>query len=359
VICFHGTTRKRAEKICTLGFLPKKPSRRVWFANGKGYALRRARHQARRSHDRPVVLTCDIDVQGLKRRLGSKRIRYGNGILAIDAPLPVTVLRSHPVGGVPCSPEELTEWVNALLGLKRGTGVSRRHPGIERLSRWVNNRVTTSPDSRLREMELVQMARQWLPEVFKDFQIDAETLKARRTTDSATLEVLPPEVAADPLEDEALACLADAKPKRRVRGLRLLARLEDAGELFDWCVMYLADDSTDVRVAVLRAMLGCDDVDVEVVEPLTESADGGIRGGAIAVLAKHAGEAAVGWFARGLKDPSPGVRVATAALLEKLDPAEHRPIFELALHDPNPDVARRAWRLAEGKGYPKTDFRPG
>jgi hypothetical protein len=37
--------------------------------------------------------------------------------------------------------------------------------------------------------------------------------------------------------------------------------------------------------------------------------------------------------------------------LEELDPADHRAAFLLALHDPNPDVARRAGKLAKGKGF--------
>ena len=38
MIVYHGTTARRARRICQEGFLPKKPSRRVWFAEGRTYA---------------------------------------------------------------------------------------------------------------------------------------------------------------------------------------------------------------------------------------------------------------------------------------------------------------------------------
>ncbi|MDP6505351.1 MAG: hypothetical protein QF886_17140, partial [Planctomycetota bacterium] len=57
------------------------------------------------------------------------------------------------------------------------------------------------------------------------------------------------------------------------------------------------------------------------------------------------------WFKRGLKDPCPCVRVEVAALLPRLDPTKHHEIFEIALYDANPDIARRARELTTGKGY--------
>ena len=57
---YHGTTQNRARRICREGFLPKKPSRRVWFAESYGYALGRARTQAKRAKDHPAVLTCEL-----------------------------------------------------------------------------------------------------------------------------------------------------------------------------------------------------------------------------------------------------------------------------------------------------------
>ncbi len=115
-----------------------------------------------------------------------------------------------------------------------------------------------------------------------------------------------------------------------------------------------------MRVASLRTMLRCERADPQIIVPLAESADKRVRAAAIAALAKHSGRDAPRWFARGLKDPSACVRVETAALLSRLDPAEHRgAIFELALYDPNPEIARRAEELTAGKGYAKLTWWAG
>ena len=119
MIAYHGTTNLRAERICQEGFLPRKPSKRVWFAEGRGYAERRARQQARRAHARPVVLTCELDLQVLRRRLGPKKVRHKSGILAIDGPVPVSMIRSRAASGR-CS----AKWKRRPRFLIRMTGVS-------------------------------------------------------------------------------------------------------------------------------------------------------------------------------------------------------------------------------------------
>ena len=75
-----------------------------------------------------------------------------------------------------------------------------------------------------------------------------------------------------------------------------------------------------------------------------------MRGAAIAVLCRHDRERRE-WFKRGLRDPEPCVRIETAAQLVALDPNEDPEIFAVALHDPNPDVERTAWKLCEGKKF--------
>ena len=354
MIVYHGTTRRRAMRICEVGFLPRKPSRRVWFAEGHGYAMGRARTQARRAHDRAVVLTCEIDYHQMRQRLGSKRVFRRGGVIAIDAPVPVTALRSHPAVDSPTTPKDLATWLNLLLGLKHYKGVSQTHPGIQRLSRWVVNRLRSQVNKPIKPAELVHMARQWLPEYFDGVEVDLERLKAYRKVKQIELAVdtdLPP---VDPLEAEALECLESDKPARRARGLKLLARLGDP-DLFDWCAMYLADEPVDVRVAALRAMLHCEPDDAEIIVPLTECEDKRIRAAAIAALAKHGGARAAGWYERGLKDPEPCVRVETARVLKYLDPKEHRKIFDLARHDPNPEISGQAKKLIAHKGYPKME----
>jgi hypothetical protein len=352
MIVYHGTTDRRARRISTEGFFPKKPSRRVWFAESRGYALRRAKVQARRSRDRPVVLTCDVNLDHLRGRLGARRIFHRNHVITIGARVPVTVLRSHPSAEVPSSPEELAAWVNHVLDVKPYKGVGRRHQGIERLSRWVANRLASQPRTKIQPSELLQLARQWLPEFFEGVEVDPEHLRVHRGVKTIEVEVKPALVEVDAREEEALDGLVASNPKRRIRGLKLLAEIEDP-DLFDWCVMLLDDDSTDVRIAALHTMLCCDEGDAEVLVPFAESGDKRIRAAAMAALVKHSGEDAPRWFEWGLKDPYTCVRLETAAFLSRLDPAEHRSIFELALYDPNPQIVHLAQKLTAGKGYGK------
>ena len=358
---YHGTTSRRARRICAEGFQPKKPSRRVWFAASRSYAKGRAKCQARRTHDRPVVLTCDLDVPKLARELGSRRIMNKGAIIAIDGHVPVTVLRSYPAApDVPSSPDELAAWVNHLLRLKPHNGVSRRHPGIDRLSRWVASSLGARPSGRIRPTEILGMARRWLPEYFDRYEIDPDSLHASRKPEFIKVDVAVDWEACDgprsPQEDEALDCLADPKARRRIRGLALLERLEEP-DLFDWCAMLLEDESVQVRVAALHTMRRCRDGSVEGLEPLVGSPDARIRGAAIAAIAHHAGEDAPRWIEYGLKDHSRCVRTETAALLSRLNPGEHRRVFELALYDPNPEIRRRAERLAGGRSYCKVAHR--
>ena len=351
MIVYHGTSAKRARQICDRGFLPRKPSKRVWFAQARAYAEGRARTQARRSHDRPVVLTCEIDLQVFRRRYGSKRILHRNSVIAISGPVPVSVLLSYPsTVDVPASPEEMARWVNDLLGLKPYKGPGPKHPGIQRLSKWVINRLQSRPDSRFRQAELLEMARQWLPGFFQDVVIDPERLRAYRRHEEIEVRAEEPQTPSDPREEQALECLEDDRPARRVRGLRLLAKIKDP-DLSDWCLMFLDDESDRVRVAALRAMRQCDDGDAETLAPLAEAHSKRVRAAALAALAKFGGADAPAWFDRGLRDPEPAVRLETASVLDSLDPTEHRAIFELALNDPNPQVAETARKLAAGKGF--------
>ncbi len=359
MIVYHGTTSLRAERICREGFLPKKPSRRVWFAEARSYALGRARTQARRARDSAVVLTCNVDLDQMRKRLGKRTVFRRGGVIAIDGRVPARVLRSRPgYGEQPRTPEELARWINDILGLKPHKGVGRRHPGVDRLSRWVVNRMTSRPNSTIRTRELLGMARHWLPEFFKGVEVDPETLHARRQVRTIQVQVQPSERAPDPREDRALDCLVSEKPERRARGLSLLAEIGDP-DLFDWCVMFLADESPEVTAAALHTMLSCEEADPEVIAPLAESEDKRIRAAATAALAKHGGEEAARWLERGLKDPEPCVRMDSAALLSEVDPAEHKEIFELALYDPNPEIRRRARQLTAGKGFQDDRFQWG
>jgi hypothetical protein len=355
MLVYHGTTARRAERICSEGFLPKKPSRRVWFAESRNYALGRARTQARRAHDRAIVLTCYLELTQLRERLGSRKVFARGGIIAVDGRVPVTVLRSHPAApDRPTSPHELARWVNEVLGLKPYKGVRPEHPGVDRLSRWVVNRYTSRPNSSIKPQELLAMARRWLPDFFKGIEIDPETLLAHRQVPTIEVSVEPSEEPPDAHEEEALDCIASDSSKQRLRGLRLLVQAE-VEDLSDWCAMCLKDESADVVVAALQALRSCQDVDPEIIRPFAASEERRVRAAATAALAKHGGAEALRWMARGLKDPDACVRVETAALLDQVDPTQHPEIFDLALHDPNPTIAERARRLIQGKGFHPTE----
>ena len=351
MVMYHGTTKQRARRICVGGFLPKKPSRRVWFTDSWNYAYGRAKTWARRTHDRAVVLTCQVDLGQLRSRLGPGRVLVRNGIVAVDGRVPVSVLRSYPAAAdQPTSPGELASWVNKLLRLKPGKGVAHSHPGIHKLSRWLIQRLTTRQRERVSPRELLGMARHWLPEFFEEIVVDPRTLHAHRKVETIELRFESSEAEGGPAEDEAVDCLMSEAPKRRVRGLSLMVEAKDP-DLFEWSTMFLQDPSADVRLAALQAMYRCEEGDPEIIIPSTESDDKRIRAAAFAAITRHAGPGAPLWFEYGLKDPEPSVRIETARQLVRLEAKEHAALFELALYDTNPAVSRIARKLTEGKGF--------
>ena len=359
MIMYHGTTMRAARRIRVEGFNPRPPSKRVWFAQSRAYAQQRARTKARRGRDRAVVLSCEIDVNRLRQTLGSRRVMQRGRVLAVSGPVPAMVLRSHGILGVPGSPEELVQWIDEILRLKRHKGPGKNHPGILRIARWVDNRIAVNPDGDLSEKELLSLAQQWLPEYFEGVEVDFEHLRTLpKAPDPAAREApeLPPwegeEEEEDTREEEALGCLESDKPKQRQRGLELLIELEDP-DLFEWCAMFLEDEDTSVRVKALKTMRHCEDIEPEFIAPLADAEEKLVRAAAIEVLALRGGPAAPQWFWKGVTDPEPHVRLSTAHHLDELDPQENREIYETVLYDPHPDVARIGKKLTEGKGFAK------
>ncbi|MHC5059338.1 MAG: hypothetical protein ACYTKD_32185, partial [Planctomycetota bacterium] len=245
MLVYHGTTAERARRICREGFMPKRPSRRVWFAESWSYALRRARTQARRAHDRPVVLACELERKGLRARYGSKRVFWRGGIIAVKAGVPVEVLRSYPApSDQPSSPGALAEWVNRVIRRKRHRGVSKKNPGILNLSKWVVKRLAGSPKGMIRPTELLEMARKYLPEVFRMQRVSPKRLESSRMVETIELEAAVAGVA--PLrEEEAIDLMGSDDPRKRIRGLAALADLGEP-DLADWCGMFFDDESIDV-----------------------------------------------------------------------------------------------------------------
>ena len=345
---YHGTTLRSAIKIAEIGFLPRKGA--VWFTTSKQYAQGRAKQKARRTGSSPFILTCEINVSELYNRLGKSLVMRGGGVIAIRGRVPRTVIRSHFTLELLNSPENIAKWVNQRLGRKSYEGISPRHPGIDRLARWMENRTTSGTGSTIRPDELSQKLQQWLPDFFQGVEITPEDLRFDCFPEPAEFETEPPPERIDSREEKALDDLTAAKSRRRVRGLKQLARLGNE-DLYDWCTLLLSDDSLDIRIAALQTIVHCDNGDPEVLLPLAESQNKRIRAAAIAALAKHSVEDAPRWFERGLKDREVCVRLETAALLPTLDVTQHREIFELALYDPNPEVKRLAQKFTSKKGY--------
>ncbi len=362
-IYYHGTTRKNARQIIRTGFRPKAPSRAVWFTKSWRRAMSRAKRKADKSKDQAVVLKCDLNVQQFHEQVSRHQIASKGSIIAIRAHVPSAViisqfsaqnplelplpLRTTPKHRVEWVSGRLAEWLNDLLRLKPYKGVQKRDPGIERLAQWVIKHYDANPAS-VPPGALLQVASQWLPEYFDGVEIEPKTLLVHRTK-PVKLEPEPVEEV-DPREEETFDCLDASTPKRRIRGLELLEELGDA-DLFNWCAMYLKDESREVTIAALRIILSCDAGDSEVIKPLANSVDKRIRAAAIAALAKHSGPEVLYWIERGLKDREACVRLETAAMLPQLDATEHRDLFELVRFDPNPEMKRLARKMTDGKGF--------
>ena len=239
------------------------------------------------------------------------------------------------------TPNELADWVNRSLGLQQSKGVNPSHPALIRLWRWQQNRITCQPERRSDSKEFLKKAEQWLPEFFQDTNVELVKLDSSHLRPKVKPEIPVHETPkVDPCE-KTLGCLESSNPKHRAHGLKRLAEIGVA-DLFDWCLMFLEDESREVRIAALQGIIHCDEIDRAPLAPLAESTDVSIRAAALAVLARHGGGGAARWFELGLKDPSACVRLETVALMGRLDRDTHRSLFELALHDPNPSVVRFA-----------------
>ena len=337
---YHGTTLRNAIRIAEMGFLPRKGV--VWFTTSKHRAQRRAKQKARKSTSPPFVFACEINIQELYNRLGKHLVMHSKGFLAIRRRVPPTVIVN--------SSELIARWVNQILQGESYESISPNHPGINRLSRWVENRLNAGTDSAIRPKELSQKLQQWLPNFFRRVKISPKDLRFDFSPELVEFKTEPSIEPGDPREENALDALAHVKPKRRIRGLELLAQLEHE-DLYEWCTLLLSDGSVEVRIAALQTIVHCDDGDSEIILPFAESQNKRMRAAAIAALAKHSAEDAPRWFKRGLKDREACVRLETASLLPTLNAIEHREIFELALYDPNPAIKHLAEKLTAGKGY--------
>ena len=134
---YHGTTLQNAIRIAEMGFLPRKGI--VWFTTSKHRAQRHAKQKARKTASPLFVFTCEIEVQELYNRLGKNLVMRSRGFLAIRGRVPPRVILNLP--------ELIAQWVNQTLQRKSYEGISPHHPGIDRLSRWVENRTNSGTGS--------------------------------------------------------------------------------------------------------------------------------------------------------------------------------------------------------------------
>lgn len=358
MIVYHGTTSERARRIAREGLRPRVPSKRVWFAQDRAYARQRAQSQARRTQDRPVVLTCDIDLDGLRRKYGRGKVIVCGSVISIRGQVPPEAIRFHTTAShIPETPRELARWINSVLDVKDHLGVSPRHEGIRRLAEWIGSRMERKPREHISGREILARAREWMPDCFAGFEVDLRHVRTWRRAQWVPWDGDEGDIdeAEDERVGEALECLDAPKAQRRMRGLRLLSEMEHP-DLFEWCAMMLEDPQVEVQIAACKAMRMCTEIEVEVVECHGRSEDKRLRAAAVEVLAMRGGERALDWFWRGLTDPENHVRLSVTKHLDRLDPRECRDLFDAALHDPHPHIAEVARRLTRGKGFGMPDW---
>ena len=344
---YHGTTLNSARGIIENGFRPRGGA--VWFTNNWSYAKNRAEQKARRKNGRPLVITTDLAVEKLRTHLGPGKVQIRGGIIAVNEHLPVQRLQSNLFELLAC-PVALAQWINRQLGLYSHNGVSQNHWGVVRLAHWMNNRMRSGTGNRIDRQEFFIKGKQWLPAFFDRISLRPEVLPIQHLqNDSIAVNVLHPDTQEKPVQPvkvdthytKAITDISDQNPKRRIRGLQSLEKI-GTEDLFDWCVLHLEDESVDVICNALRTMQRCDDGYISPILGYAESKNKRIRASALAALAKHAHDDAERWFERGLKDPEVCVRMEVARLLPMLDRIEHRMLFDIARHDPNPAVKRSA-----------------
>ena len=155
------------------------------------------------------------------------------------------------------TPGEVAGWVNQLLGHRPPGGVNPSHAGLIRLWRWHQHRITVQPERGTDAKEFLKKAQQWLPEYFRDTNVELGKLEFSHPRSKAKPRKPPQETPNVELQEKTLSWLESTNAKRRVRGLKRLAELKVA-DLFDWCLMFLEDESRDIRVEALQGMIHCD-----------------------------------------------------------------------------------------------------
>lgn len=177
---YHGTTERNARNIARNGFLPRAPSRAVWFTTSRSYARRRAQQKANRAKEHAIVLHCDLQIPQLREQLGT-RMTIKGGVIAVRGHLPPTVVHSYSTSknskrqlaiSLIASPqklnmwvsEQLVVWVNDLLGLKQRRKTAS--PGSQCIS-GLGDRSLRRESRRCPEQRTLRHGASMAPRIFR------------------------------------------------------------------------------------------------------------------------------------------------------------------------------------------------
>ena len=166
---YHGTTRRRAEKILREGFQGKRGL--SWFARQKGLARQYAQTRARQRHDDPVILECDVATSDVQKKEDLRVASARGSVVVIQGRIPGEVVSNRRMLGFFWSANEVAAWANRYLGLTGAEKISPSHPGVQRLRKWMAGRFGGGRHKPIPEKEFLQYATRWLPEYFSSSRL--------------------------------------------------------------------------------------------------------------------------------------------------------------------------------------------
>jgi len=173
---YHGTTRRRAEKILREGFQGKRGLN--WFARHKGLARQYAQTRARKRHDDPVILECDVATSDVQKE--DFRVARQGSAVVIQGRIPGKVVSNRRMLGFFWSASEVAAWANRYLGLTGAQKIPPSHPGVQRLRKWVAGRFGGGRHKPIPEEELLRHAIRWLPEYFSSSYLQPDRVVGKK-----------------------------------------------------------------------------------------------------------------------------------------------------------------------------------
>lgn len=161
---YHGTTRRRAEKILREGFYGKRGM--SWFARQRGLANQYAQTRARQRNDDPVILECEVSLEEVRGQEDLRVASARGSVVVIQGRVDGEVVANRRMLGFFWSLDEVAAWANGYLDLRGADRISPSHPGVKRLSKWIAGRFGGGRKRPIPEDELVRCAIRWLPGYF-------------------------------------------------------------------------------------------------------------------------------------------------------------------------------------------------